>query len=67
MDEVTYQAFKEKLDTVTLQNKKLIKANTNLKSQNRHLRRVIKNLKDDPIRGRLKHGSHKSRRSSNQY
>jgi isochorismate synthase EntC len=47
MDDIDYQAIKEKLDNVTFQNKQLRRANLNKDKTIKHLRRVIKKLKDD--------------------
>lgn len=55
MDEVDYQAITEKLGNATLQNKQLRRANLNLKKENKHLRRVIKKLKDEATKDRKPH------------
>jgi uncharacterized coiled-coil protein SlyX len=47
MDEIAYQAFKEKLDNVTLLNIQLKRANLNMKKEVKHLRRIIKKMKDE--------------------
>jgi predicted RNase H-like nuclease (RuvC/YqgF family) len=46
MDDIDYQAFKEKLDTLTIQNKQLKRANINMKREMKNLRRLIKKMKD---------------------
>lgn len=55
MDDVSYQAMKDMLDNLTLQNKQLKRANLYLKKQNKHLGRVIKRLKDDAAKDRKPH------------
>lgn len=47
MDDVTYEALTEKLNNAILQNKQLKRANLNMKRESKHLRRVIKKLKDE--------------------
>lgn len=46
MNNKEYESIIEKHGETVYQNKQLKKANTKLKSENKHLRRVIKNLKD---------------------
>jgi hypothetical protein len=55
MDQVSYEAFKEKLDNAVLQNIQLKSANNNLKRINKDLRRVIKKLKDEASQERKPH------------
>lgn len=55
MDEIDYQAISEKLSEVTLQNKQLKRANINKDKTIKHLRRVIKKLKDDAAKDRKQH------------
>lgn len=52
MDDIDYQALIEKLSTVTNQNKQLSKANINKDKTIRHLRRVIKKLKEEAAKDR---------------
>lgn len=52
MDDIDYQALTEKLGNVTLQNKQLRRANINKDKTIRHLRRVIKKLKEDAAKKR---------------
>ncbi len=55
MDEIDYQALTEKLALVTQQNKQLRRANINKDKTIRHLRRVIKKLKEDAAKNRKPH------------
>lgn len=55
MDQVSYDAFKEKLDNAILQNKQLKRANINVKRENKELRRIIKKLKDEAAQERKPH------------
>jgi hypothetical protein len=52
MDEIDYQALTEKLGNVTIQNKQLRRVNINKDKTIRHLRRVIKSLKEEAAKGR---------------
>jgi hypothetical protein len=52
MDEIDYQALTEKLGNVTLQNIQLRRANINKDKTIRHLRRVIKSLKEEAAKVR---------------
>src|SRR5437763_6513479 len=47
MDQVDYEALTQKLGEVTLQNKQLRRANINMKCEVKHLRRLIKKMKDE--------------------
>jgi predicted RNase H-like nuclease (RuvC/YqgF family) len=47
MDEIDYQTLTTKLGEVTIQNKQLKRANLNMKREVKHLRRVIKKMKDE--------------------
>jgi hypothetical protein len=55
MDHIDYTALKDKLDNATLQNKQLRRANINKDKTIRHLRRVIKKLKDEAAKDRKPH------------
>jgi hypothetical protein len=55
MDDMDYQALTEKLDNVTMQNKQLRRANINKDKTIRHLRRVIKKLKEEAAKERKPH------------
>lgn len=63
MDDIDYQAIKAKLDNVTLQNKQLRRANISKDKTIKHLRRVIKKLKEEAAIGRKQHYKN-GRRSS---
>jgi hypothetical protein len=47
MDDIDYQALTEKLNNASLQNKQLRRANLNKDKTIRHLKRIIKKLKDE--------------------
>jgi hypothetical protein len=47
MDDIDYQALTEKLNNAALQNKQLRRANLNKDKTIRHLKRIIKKLKDE--------------------
>ena len=47
MDDIDYQALREIISTLTLQNKQLKRANINKSKENKQLKRVIKKLKDE--------------------
>lgn len=47
MDQVDYEALTQKLGEATLQNKQLRRANINMKCEVKHLRRLIKKMKDE--------------------
>lgn len=47
MDDIDYQALTEKLTNATMQNKQLRRANINKDKTIRHLKRIIKKLKDE--------------------
>ena len=55
MDDIDYQALTEKLALVTQQNKQLRRASINKDKTIRHLRRVIKKLKEDAAKNRKPH------------
>lgn len=55
MDDIDYQAFKEKIGSLTMQNKQLKRANLNMKREVKYLRRVIKKMKDEAARERKPH------------
>lgn len=55
MDQVSYEAYKSLIDNLTLQNNQLRRANTSMKKENKHLRRVIKKLKDEAAKERKPH------------
>lgn len=55
MDEIDYLAISEKLGAVTNQNKQLRRANINKDKTIRHLRRVIKKLKEEVAKDRKPH------------
>jgi hypothetical protein len=55
MDDIDYKTIKDKFDNVTFQNKQLRRANLNKDKTIRHLRRVIKKLKDDAAKDRKPH------------
>lgn len=55
LDDIDYQALKDKLDNVTMQNKQLRRANINKEKTIRHLRRVIKKIKDEASKDRKPH------------
>lgn len=46
MDNIDYQALKEKLDEVTIRNKRLEKDNRNMIKSIRHYKRVIRSYKE---------------------
>lgn len=47
MDQIDYQAFKEKIDYLTLQNKQLSRTNARLKRKNKQLQYTIRKLKKE--------------------
>lgn len=55
MEDIEYQSIIEKLDSVTNQNKQLHRANINKDKTIRHLRLVIKRLKEDMAKDRKPH------------
>jgi hypothetical protein len=55
MDQVDYEALTQKLGEVTLQNKQLKRANLNMKCEVKHLRRLIKRMKDESAQERKPH------------
>lgn len=55
MDDIDYQTLTEKLGNATLQNKQLRRANINKDKTIRHLRRVIKSLKEEAAKDRKPH------------
>ena len=55
MDEIDYQTLTERLNNAIMQNKQLKRANINKDKTIRHLRRVIKKLKDDAAKDRKSH------------
>lgn len=55
MDDIDYQALSDKLGNVAMQNKQLKRANINKDKTIRHLRRVIKKLKEEMERDRKPH------------
>lgn len=64
MDEVDYQALREIISTLTIQNKQLKRANLNMGKENKHLKRVIKKLKDDAAEKRKQHYRNGRKRGS---
>lgn len=63
MDDIDYQALTEKLSSVTIQNKQLKRANINMKKEVKHLRRIIKKMKDEAAKDRKPHYKNGRRRS----
>jgi uncharacterized coiled-coil protein SlyX len=55
MDDITYQTLTEMIGNLTLQNKQLKRANTQLKKDKKRLGRVIKSLKDEVAKDRKPH------------
>jgi hypothetical protein len=55
MDDIDYQTLTEKFSSVIQQNKQLRRANLNKDKTIKHLRRVIKKLKDDAAKDRKPH------------
>jgi hypothetical protein len=55
MDQVDYEALTLKIGEVTLQNKQLKRANLNMKCEVKHLRRLIKKMKDEAAKDRKPH------------
>jgi hypothetical protein len=55
MDDLDYQALTDKLGNVTNQNKQLRRANINKDKTIRHLRRVIRKLKEEAEKDRKPH------------
>lgn len=55
MDDIDYQALKEKLDNVTLQNIQLRRANIKKDKTIKYLRRVIKKKNDEAAKERKQH------------
>lgn len=62
MDQVDYDAFKEKIDNLTLQNKQLKRANNKQRKKIKELRYVIRRLKADKTKKQhYKNGKRNSR------
>jgi predicted RNase H-like nuclease (RuvC/YqgF family) len=61
MDQVDYEALTQKLGEVTLQNKQLKRANINMKCEVKHLRRLIKKMKDEAAKDRKPNYKNKKR------
>jgi hypothetical protein len=55
MDDVSYLVLTEKLGNAVLQNKQLKRSNLNMKRELKHLRRVIKKMKDEAAKDRKPH------------
>jgi len=55
VDEIDHKAYTDKISELSLQVKQLKRANINKSKENRHLRRVIKKLKDDAAKDRKPH------------
>lgn len=55
VDDIDYAALTERISTLTNQNKQLKRANINKDKTIRHLRRVIKKLKEDAEKNRKPH------------
>lgn len=55
MDEIDHKAYTDKISELSLQVKQLKRANINKSKENKHLRRVIKKLKDDAAKERKPH------------
>jgi cell division protein FtsB len=55
LDDIDYQALREIISTLTIQNKQLKRANINKSKENKQLKRVIKKLKDDAAKNRKPH------------
>jgi regulator of replication initiation timing len=55
MDQADYEALKNLIDKLTLENKQLRRANSNLKYNEKRLGRVIKKLKDELSKERKPH------------
>lgn len=55
MNDAEYQTILDKLDEVTFKNKQLRRANINKDKSIRHLRRVIKKMKEDAAKNRKPH------------
>jgi hypothetical protein len=55
MDQVSYEALTEKLGQVTLMNKQLRRANISKEKEIKHLRRLIKKMKEDAAKDRKPH------------
>ena len=65
MDDVDYKALREIISTLTVQNKQLRRANLNMRKENKHLKRVIKKIKDDAAKDRKPHYRNGRKRGSN--
>jgi cell division protein FtsB len=65
MDDIDYQALREIISTLTLQNKQLKRANINKSKENKQLKRTIKKLKDDAAKERKPHYRNGQKRGSN--
>lgn len=65
MDDVDYKALREVISTLTLQNKQLRRANINMRKENKHLKRVIKKMKDDAAKHRKPHYRNGQKRGKN--
>jgi hypothetical protein len=52
VDNIDYETLTSKLGEVTWQNKQLKRANLNMKREVKHLRRLIKKMKDDAAKDR---------------
>lgn len=55
MDEIDHKAYTDKISELSLQVKQLKRANINKSKENKHLRRVIKKLKDEAAKDRKPH------------
>ncbi|MRX70863.1 hypothetical protein GJU40_01610 [Bacillus lacus] len=55
MDDADYQAMRELIGNLTIQNKQLKRANINKSKENKNLKRVIKKLKDEAAKDRKPH------------
>lgn len=55
LEDNEYQSIQEKLGVVTNQNKQLRRANLNKDKEIKHLRRVIRKLKEDAAKNRKPH------------
>ena len=55
MDEIDHKAYTDKISELSLQVKQLKRANINKSKVNKHLRRIIKKLKDDAAKDRKPH------------
>jgi hypothetical protein len=55
VDEIDHKAYTDKISELSLQVKQLKRANINKSKENKHLRRVIKKLKEDAAKERKPH------------